>query len=350
VTVVRLEENYRSTPQVLALANGLVPNLGGAEKTLRTTLEAGPEPLTRQFADLSAELEFLVARVAALYAEGVRYEEMAMLYRTNARSAELEQALAAAEIPFQGASLLERDGARQLLKALRGSADEPAVRAVRRTAAEHGLLSHLPPRVGEREEVRQRDLALLVRLAEALPAEATVAEFVAHLRARFSSGGLGGVHLLTYHRAKGLEFDAVFLPRLDDKELPSRRAKTDSAIAEERRLLYVGLTRARRHLTITWSARPSRFLRELGVERTPAVADDDPLLVSLKRWRLERAKEEGKPAFVVFHDSTLAAIAGRRPASLAELGGVSGVGPAKLERYGADVLAAVAAGVEAPAA
>jgi DNA helicase-2/ATP-dependent DNA helicase PcrA len=342
-TVVRLEENYRSTPQVLALANGLVPKLGGAEKTLRTTLEAGPEPFTRQFADLAAELEFLVARVAALNAEGVRYEEMAMLYRTNARSAELEQALAVAGIPFQGASLLERDGARQLLKALRGSAEEPAVGAVRRTAAEQGLLAHLPPRVGEREEVRQRDLALLVRLAEALPAEATVAEFVSQLRARFSSGGAGGLHLLTYHRAKGLEFDAVFLPRLDDKELPSRRAKTDVAIAEERRLLYVGLTRARRHLTITWSARPSRFLRELGVEQAPPVADDDPLLALLKRWRLERAKEEGKPAFVVFHDSTLAAIAGRRPASLAELGGVSGVGPAKLERYGAQVLAITAA-------
>jgi ATP-dependent DNA helicase RecQ len=112
----------------------------------------------------------------------------------------------------------------------------------------------------------------------------------------------------------------------------------------------VGLTRARRHLTLTWSARPSRFLRELGVEAAPAVEDDDPLLVSLKRWRLERANEEGKPAFVVFHDTTLAAIAAQRPGSLAELGGVSGVGPAKLERYGADVLAAVAAEAEAPAA
>ena len=149
---------------------------------------------------------------------------------------------------------------------------------------------------------------------------------------------------MTYHRAKGLEFDAVFLPRLDDRELPSRRAKTEAAIAEERRLLYVGMTRARRHLTITWSARPSRFLRELGIDRVPPVADDDPLLAALKRWRLERAREEGKPAFVVFHDATLAQIAARRPASLAELGGVSGVGPAKLERYGADVLAAVAAG------
>ena len=77
--------------------------------------------------------------------------------------------------------------------------------------------------------------------------------------------------------------------------------------------------------------------------RRRRVVADDPLLVSLKRWRLDRAKEEGKPAYVVFHDATLAEIAARRPASLAELGGVSGVGPAKLERYGEDLLAAVAA-------
>jgi DNA helicase-2/ATP-dependent DNA helicase PcrA len=154
------------------------------------------------------------------------------------------------------------------------------------------------------------------------------------------------VHLLTYHRAKGLEFDAVFLPRLEAKELPSRLARTDEDVAEERRLLYVGMTRARTHLTITWSAKPSPFLRELGLAAAkppPAVADDDPLLASLKRWRLTRSREDGKPAYVVFHDATLAEIAARRPSSLAQLGEISGVGPAKLERYGDEVLAAVAA-------
>ena len=343
-TVVRLEENYRSSPEVLDLANRLVPNLGGAEKTLRAVRESGPEPVTRSFASLADELAFLVERIRAVHDDGVPHEEMAVLYRVNARSAEIEQALAEAEIPFQGAALLERDAARQLLKALRYREERPAAQTVRSVALEHGLLTHLPPRIGEREETRQGDLALLVAVAERLGDETTVGEYVEHLRGRFASGSAGGVHLMTYHRAKGLEFDAVFLPRLDDRELPSRRAKTEAAIAEERRLLYVGMTRARRHLTITWSARPSRFLRELGIDRVPPVADDDPLLAALKRWRLERAREEGKPAFVVFHDATLAQIAARRPASLAELGGVSGVGPAKLERYGADVLAAVAAG------
>src|SRR5205814_3366628 len=110
--------------------------------------------------------------------------------------------------------------------------------------------------------------------------ERTCAEFVAELRRRFDPGGdaARGLHLLTYHRAKGLEFDAVFLPRLDDKELPSRLARTDEERAEERRLLYVGMTRARRWLALTWSRRPSPFLAELGVatspSRTPAAAPE----------------------------------------------------------------------------
>jgi DNA helicase-2/ATP-dependent DNA helicase PcrA len=341
-TVVRLEENYRSTPQVLELANRLVPGLGGAPKTLRTTRPDGPLPTVQPFADGLGETEFLVERIRALRAEGVPYEEMAILYRTNARSAVFEEALTIAEVPFQGAALLERDAARQLLKALAREEAAHAPTAVREAAVEHGLLAHLPPRLGEREVTRQSDLKLLVELARRMP-EATVAEFVEELRRRFGGGSGRGVHLLTYHRAKGLEFEAVFLPRLEERELPSKFARTEDELAEERRLLYVGMTRAKRHLTLTWSGLPSRYLRELGVSAPPPVADDDPLFASLKRWRLERAREEGKPAYVVFHDTTLAEIAARRPSSLAELGAVAGVGPAKIERYGAEVLAAVAA-------
>src|SRR5690606_3919115 len=97
---------------------------------------------------------------------------------------------------------------------------------------------------------------------------------VAELRRRFDPGGEGarGVHLLTYHRAKGLEFDAVFLPRLEDKELPSKLARTDEERAEERRLLYVGITRARRWLALTWSKAPSPYLAELGVSTAAPAA------------------------------------------------------------------------------
>ena len=110
------------------------------------------------------------------------------------------------------------------------------------------------------------------------------------------------MHLLTYHRAKGLEFEAVFLPRLEDKELPSRLARTAEEQAEERRLLYVGLTRAKRRLAVTWSRRPSRFLAELGVavSRAPAAArgeraprNESPAAEALRRWRLERARADG---------------------------------------------------------
>jgi DNA helicase II / ATP-dependent DNA helicase PcrA len=136
----------------------------------------------------------------------------------------------------------------------------------------------------------------------------------------------------------------VFIPRVDEKELPSRQAKRPAEIAEERRLLYVGLTRAKRHLALTWSGKPSRFLGELGVETRPrrAPEPEGPLYAALKRWRLQRATADDLPAYVVFHNSTLAEIAGRRPRDLSELGSVPGVGPAKLDRYGDDVLGVVA--------
>jgi DNA helicase-2/ATP-dependent DNA helicase PcrA len=352
-TVVRLEDNYRSTPEVLEFANRLVPRLGGAEKVLRATRPAGEAPLTRSFAEPEQEAGFIVERMRELHAQGTPYEELALLFRTNARSADFEEALSDADIPFQGAALLARDAARQVLKALRGAGGSPGP-AVRRIAVEQGLLEQLPDKLGEREVTRQNDLARLVRLAEEF-GDGSVKDFVAYLEERFGSSAGRGVHLLTYHRAKGLEFDAVFLPRLEERELPSKLAKTPAAIAEERRLLYVGLTRARRHLTITWVGKPSRFLAELDVEtraRTPKpVEPDDPLYETLKRWRLERAKAEERPAYVVFHNSTLAEIVRRSPRTREELAAVPGVGPAKLERYGDELLVVLAAGTtEAPAA
>jgi ATP-dependent DNA helicase UvrD/PcrA len=197
--------------------------------------------------------------------------------------------------------------------------------------------------------VRQADLSRLVRLAEEFDdGERTTRDFVLDLEDRFGTGGgeRNGVHLLTLHGAKGLEFEAVFIPRVEERELPIRQAKKPDEIAEERRLLYVGMTRAKRHLALTWSGKPSRFLVELGLEtRAPrrAAEPDDPLYAALKRWRLERATADELPAYVVFHNSTLAEIAGRRPRDLSELGSVPGVGPTKLERYGADVLAVLAA-------
>jgi len=332
--VVRLEQNYRSTPQVLALANRLVPKLGGAEKTLRTTREDGPEPEVRAGADLAA-------RIAELAAVGVALEEQAVLVRTNARAADIEEELHDAGLPFQGASLLARDAARRLLKALPREpvAAGPAVRAA---ALAQGWLESPPDKLGEREQTRQADLARLVRLAEQFDGD--VAAFTASLRERVGATAGRGVHLLTLHRAKGLEFEAVHLPRVEEGELPNRRADVD----DERRLLYVGLTRAKRHLLVTWDGKPSRFIQELGVAAPRAktarveAVDLPPAFGALREWRLERAKADEVPAYVVFHNSTLAEIAERKPRTLAELATVPGVGPAKLERYGEGVLAALA--------
>ncbi|HEV2590762.1 MAG TPA: ATP-dependent DNA helicase UvrD2 [Gaiellaceae bacterium] len=339
--VVRLEENYRSTPQVLALANRLVPKLGGAEKVLRATRADGPEPSVLPFATAAEEDAAIVAAIRAL---DCPLEEVAILCRTNARLADFEEALHDAGLPFQGASLLEREAARRVLRRVERSS-EPASSLVRDAALEAGWLPELPDALGERELVRQADLARLVTLSAAFDGDA--AAFAADLRERFSPGGDGarGVNLLTLHRAKGLEFEAVFLPRLQEKELPIRQAKSDAAIAEERRLLYVGLTRAKRLLWVSWSGKPSRFLTELGARSstraTTEKAEWTATGLKLREWRLERARRDAVPPYVVFHDSVLHAIAHAEPSSLGELSQIAGVGPAKLERYGDELLAAL---------
>jgi DNA helicase-2/ATP-dependent DNA helicase PcrA len=215
---------------------------------------------------------------------------------------------------------------------------------VRDLAVGQGLLTEVPDKLGEREQTRQADLARLVRLAEEFDGE--VDGFVELLHERFGASAGRGVHLLTLHRAKGLEWEAVFLPRVEEGELPVRRGD----VAEERRLFYVGLTRAKRHLLVTWEGKPSRFLDELGVraaakplpKREKAMLEQTPAVQALREWRLARARADEVPAYVVFNDRTLAELVARTPRTLAELAAVPGIGPAKLERYGAELLAQLA--------
>jgi len=377
----QLEQNYRSTEQVLGMANRLLARAGRRPrpKRLVATREPGPEPIVAAFESSEAELAALVAQVRRLGGAGVALDEVAVLLRTNAQIPPIEEALAAAGIRYQvrGELFFRRQEVRQALRLLRPRAGR---------VAEGGLVDAIEAIWFERldfrrdqepdsEEARQRHASMvsLLGIAERLEASDEHADMTAFLadverRAADEAAGVGGgVNLLTYHRAKGLEFDAVLLPSLEEGLLPIRQASAPAEIDEERRLLYVGLTRARVHLWLGWTARrvgstgreqprkPSRFLDDLvpaGVRvRQRAVAaavggpngsrvraPDSPLAQRLRAWRRERATEAGVPAYVVFNDRTLAALAERRPRSRGELLAVEGIGPAKLDQFGEDLL------------
>jgi DNA helicase-2/ATP-dependent DNA helicase PcrA len=358
--IVALTDNYRSSPQVLDLANALARHMGGEPRALVATRDDGPPPGAQPLASETAETAAVVDAVRRLHGEaGVALERTAVLYRINARSEPFEEAFAAAGIPYQvkDGAFLSRPGPRSALRMLRRAPDGAVEAAVEAAIAE---LGGTEGETGDDDEVTRRaDLARLRVLAGEFAAaheRATAGAFADELATRFTTERDGrGVQLLTYHRAKGLEFDAVFLPRLVDGELPFRSGRSKADPAEERRLLYVGITRARRYLFLTWShegkQRPSPYLAEMGLRAgtSPAKvhapvtpAGDGPVFDRLKRWRAGRAKADGVPAYVVFHDRTLGAIADEMPADLDALAQITGVGPAKLDRYGDEVLAVVA--------
>jgi DNA helicase-2/ATP-dependent DNA helicase PcrA len=416
--VIRLETNYRSTPEVLAVANRLVPKLGGAEKILVAARDAGPEPNLRQFSTPAGELSAIVERIKDLHGQGIAHEEMAILYRVNFRSEDYEEVLAAESIPYQVAdgAFLTRATGRQMLAALKRSRTIDIAAEVRKIAVRAGYVLEPPDDLGDQEITRQNDLARFIALAEEFDdGTKTAADFVGDIEQRFGGGGQGrGVNLLTLHRAKGLEFECVFLPRVEEHELPFRRSRTHEAIAEERRLFYVGLTRPKTHLAVSWvqdgKRKASKFITELRGEKVarsgdsgisarmpdreviraeiglfveltggfvgtvvevdddeatieleggaqmgiaygelvtslgkvlplgPPATESDRLMKELRAWRLQRAKTDEVPAYVVFHDSTLHAIAEKKPRDLDALAGVSGIGPSKLDRYGAEIL------------
>ena len=372
---VTLADNYRSSPQILALANRLVA--GGPRGELKATQPEGPAPAIGRYADPEAEVAGLLAWLRAVAAAGVAPSETAILVRVNAQLPPIEDALTRAAIGFtvRGQRFFDRREIREAAILLRREAPVETgaalVAAIERLLVERMGLDDVAADAGQEGRERAASLELLLGIVEDLAAadpELTIGAVLAEIdrrRAGEAEAATDGVNLLTYHRAKGLEWDAVYLPALDEGTLPIRQAKTAEEVAEERRLMYVGITRARRYLAISSSSRkPSRFLAEMdpvrpaarraapggrgsvrvlpGAPIATAAAPDEALLDALRRWRRERAAADAVPAYVVFHDTTLAEIADVRPRTLPALRRVKGMGPAKLERYGGEILAVIA--------
>ncbi|MEU4471565.1 ATP-dependent DNA helicase UvrD2 [Micromonospora sp. NPDC023888] len=428
-TVVRLVRDYRSTPQVVGLANAVIAQARGTEARLRLELSGqrppGPEPDLRIFTDEPAEANAVAARCRSLIDSGTPAKEIAVLFRVNAQSEAYEKALTEAGVPYvvQGAErFFERTEVRQAMVALRAATrsipgETPLPAAVVEALTAVGWAPDAPPAGGAARE-RWEALSALVQLAEEYAATpevvpigeaasverpVTLTDFTEELARRAAQQHVptvDGVTLASLHSAKGLEWDAVFLVGLAEGTLPTTYAKTVEQVEEERRLLYVGITRARQWLWLSYAAarspggrarRPSRFLPQLdrsgGTERAGASTGparrperrrtqivscricgatllagpdrklgrcptcpsdiDDELHERLREWRQRVAGAQKVPAYVVFTDATLVALAERRPGRPEELIAIAGIGPRKLGLYGESVLALVdGAGVD----
>lgn len=406
-TVVRLQRDYRSTPQVVELANQVIGaargRIAGSRLKLVGQRPDGPEPTFTAYADEPEEARVVARRIRRLMDAGVPAHEIAVLYRINAQSAVFEQALTEAGIPYRmrdGEGFYQRREIREaiaeIIRAARaGQLKGDLAAGVRALLVPLGLTEEEPEGAQARE--RWQSLGALMDLVEeilhrspGLPVEGLLGQ----LRTRQESGhapDVQGVTLASLHAAKGLEWDAVFLVGLVDGTVPIqhslRKGDDSDDVEEERRLLYVGVTRARVHLELSWAAsrreggrrsrRRSRFLdgiaapeaaanppkksgrrsavcsscgRDLATPTERIVgrcadcpSDVDPALVdALRGWRAETAREMRVPAYVIFSDATLAGIAERRPTGLDQLMQIPGIGQVKAERYGPMVLEIVA--------
>jgi len=384
---IALVRNYRSSPQVLAVANRLLAGQGRAKRLVATRPD-GPEPVFARHASAGDELAAIVEWIGVRTRAGTQPSEIAVLVRMNAQLEPIEAALTRAGVAYQvrGVLFYERPEVKAAVASLRRMDGRAA--ALRGTAFAAAIRTRWHEALGleddqaaiDRErgrEARERQasldtlLAIVDETVRADPAAdaTTVLDELERRAGNEKHGSADGVNLSTYHRAKGLEWDAVALPSLEEGLLPIRQAVDDEdALAEERRLLYVGITRARAHLLLSWAEmregrggnetrrRPSRFLADLRPRpvrpvppvRTPSegavrppTPTDDPVFDALRAWRLERARDSAFPPYVIAWDATLTAISEAKPRSLEALLQVKGMGAAKVEKYGTEILAVI---------
>ncbi|WP_435203593.1 ATP-dependent DNA helicase UvrD2 [Janibacter sp. GS2] len=412
---VRLVRNYRSTPQVLSLANTLLTDASGQRRggavELVAQRDGGPKPELTVHDDDQAEAGWVAERVTKLVAAGRPLREIAVLFRTNGQSEALESALADADVPYLvrgGERFFSRKEVREAILLLRGAArtddgSKPLPHLVGDVLGGMGWHEDSPASSGAvraRWESLKALVDLSARLAASTP-QARLPDLVRDLDERIAAQhapDVEGVTLASLHAAKGLEWDVVFLTGCSDGLLPIMMADGPEEIEEERRLMYVGVTRARAVLHLSYarartpgakgSRRVSRFLDHAaailgeGARSTPKRATaprgsgklkpsrpkvckgcgadlvtaaekasgrcpncpptyDEATFERLRSWRLAVSRAASVPAFVVFTDATLEAIAEAEPGGQRDLAAISGVGPRKLSLYADQVLAVV---------
>lgn len=427
---VELADNYRSSPQVLAVANAVLAPSRPQSAPLRPHRPDGPLPVVDSYATDDAEANGVARAVRDAHRPGGRWSDQAVLTRTNAQTALVGEALRAAGIPHRvrgGVGLLQQGPVRTALAGMRRhsgpfstviadlaatiepddsgpdgpdrdttavSGDDTAVRGD--DAATHSSSPDDDPATDTSDAVAERRAALemLVRLAhdyERIDPVPSVEAFVQWLRATVGndSPDRDAVDVTTFHAAKGLEWPVVHIAGVEQGLVPIGHAKTASALAEERRLLYVAITRAEQRLQLSWAEERTFGERKSSRQVSPYVADvehalellsvqarpptdwasyisaerarlgtDDPrtrrrrkggipadldpddeaLFEALRSWRSTRAKAAKVPAFVIFSDATLVAVAGSRPRTKAQLMALPGIGPVKVERHGDELL------------
>ena len=376
-TVVALHDNYRSTAPVLDLANRLLRAERDDAKELRAQEAGGPQPRIVACDNDDGERRKVLDWIRGLIDDGVPVDQIAVCVRINSQTAAWEEVFEKAGVPARvhgDRTFFERPEIRQALRALRDAASAPPPprdatpppagaraesatrpdRIVERVLRER--LSWHPRREphGHAAKERWRNVSalyeLVVRITEdggARDLGAVLDELGRRARTAGPRAATPAVTLLTLHKAKGSEFDAVCLVSLEEGLMPITYASTAEELAEERRLLYVGMTRARRHLWLSWAQqragwsgkpmrrRRSRFLDDL----QPPPPPDERLAGELRAWRLQRARNDEVPPYVVFSDRTLRELASAKPASTSELLAIHGFGSTKVQRYGPELLA-----------
>lgn len=384
---VELVRDYRSTPQIVAAANKVISaDRSQGAVNLISQLPSGRPVAWHAYGDDEAEGEGVAAQISQLILDGVEPSDIAILYRTNAQSVRFESALSGRGVPFQvrgSEEFFSRREVREAMIALKamgnvGSGDLSEV--VRGVASQYGWAPTAPQGEGALRE-RWEALDMLVKMADdfARGHHGGLVEFVAELFERAEAKNAPTSHAVTLcslHAAKGLEWEHVFLVGMSEGLMPISLAKRLEQVAEERRLLYVGITRAKTHLTISYATNArggkpgrsvSRFLMDLWPKEEKAIStrtsyrrrkkeeeasfarehpEDQELYATLVRWRRSVAEAADKKAFTVFVDATLREISIEKPTTLSELGRIKGVGATKLALWGEAVIGIVKASMQ----